>query len=68
MSEPAQQGATSACPHPEAMGIQWSAPISADGQAVLRARLDACEAPGADHGDRNEPLTHVHSVTRKTSA
>jgi uncharacterized protein YjbI with pentapeptide repeats len=50
-----EQQATSACPHPEAVGTRWGDPISEERQAELQGYLDRWEQE-TDHGERRGPF------------
>jgi uncharacterized protein YjbI with pentapeptide repeats len=50
-----EQQATSACPHPEAVGKRWGDPISEKRQAELQGYLDRWSAE-TDHGERKGPF------------
>ncbi|HEV7126740.1 MAG TPA: hypothetical protein VGN32_04775 [Ktedonobacterales bacterium] len=55
MIEEQPTAATSACPHPEAVGTRWGDPISDERQAELRALADQqrewAARPEAERGD-----------------
>jgi uncharacterized protein YjbI with pentapeptide repeats len=50
-----EQQATSACPHPEAVGERWEDLISKERQAELQGYLDRWAAE-TDHGERKGPF------------